>query len=458
MIRRETDQILSYYQSEHAGRSISGSTLYDDNREQEQQPVLKRRDSSASSKSSSEYSAESLDRHEASTPAEHSGPQPVRHSQHTRRPSVPSQESVDRRRLAIVEVDPTLPPSITRKGSGRAKGSEYIPSVSVSSSALLSRRGIQVNGLALVAPPDASPSTYTDLTPPPTAPLITTDRSWNTASSSAGHHHSRSASEAVGAWGKSPKSSRDIGIVGLGSVQALSNKQTKVVVRRSVHPSQTQGDALEVPIFQTPTKSRSPSPAVHTPELSDSTMSSMDYSLQITPTNLNRSDRDQTRTPAIGEGKDIGQPVIGPVVVGLESDQIRRIGLQATESGLASPSSAYSSLSSSSSPYLSYQPGVHSTAGPLPPPPALDGDKVPASGPPPRPPRTMRTPLPGASPSLAAPKRDLEALKESLQLPKSVAHVLASRSNSRLDTAQDGSDVSTRPQEDSDVENRYAAA
>lgn len=78
--------------------------------------------------------------------------------------------------------------------------------------------------------------------------------------------------------------------------------------------------------------------------------------------------------------------------------------------------------------YVNYQPGIHSTAGPLPPPPRLPGfDALTASSgspPPPRPPR-LNSPLP--SRNVSRPK-DIEVVKQALQLPPSVSAALASRS------------------------------
>ncbi|KAK0482038.1 hypothetical protein EDD18DRAFT_765532 [Armillaria luteobubalina] len=108
----------------------------------------------------------------------------------------------------------------------------------------------------------------------------------------------------------------------------------------------------------------------------------------------------------------------------------------------ASPAKRRSSTDSSSaatfSPdnpasYLTYQPGVHATAGPLPPPPRLD----------PPPPR-----------SAARRRGDIEAVKQALQLPPSVSAALSRRvsphrregaSASASDTASPQPDVVIQP-------------
>ncbi|TFY59867.1 hypothetical protein EVJ58_g5509 [Rhodofomes roseus] len=150
-------------------------------------------------------------------------------------------------------------------------------------------------------------------------------------------------------------------------------------------------------------------------------------------------DREQL-TPAIGESKDISQPVVGPVIV--NTSEALRHGIQNRQvlSSVSSPGDvsasrqtqmsplSVASSSRSASPYVHYEPGVHSRAGPMPPPPQPLYDVDPRSGTltpaPPRPPR-MFTPLP---PSV---QRDPQALREALQLPQSVSTVLASKQPSR---------------------------
>ncbi|KAL5487812.1 hypothetical protein ACEPAI_5920 [Sanghuangporus weigelae] len=184
-------------------------------------------------------------------------------------------------------------------------------------SALLARRGI-VGNFAFVAPPDASPSAYTNLgyfTPPlsapasahPTPPLLArhessesaTSLTSNTTASSGRRQHQRSQSEAVlttsahasisrsilnpdrdsissdltskGAKQSRPghrlkKSSRDIGIVGTStSISPTSGTMTtEVHLRRDEYKTRTatSSDANAVqtaqlsPIFQTPSRSQ----------------------------------------------------------------------------------------------------------------------------------------------------------------------------------------------------------
>ncbi len=79
-------------------------------------------------------------------------------------------------------------------------------------------------------------------------------------------------------------------------------------------------------------------------------------------------------TPGIGERKSMDMPVAAPVVLG-----------------------TFRALDASS--FLHYQPGLHSTAGPLPPPPMLDPQK----------------------------REQIEAVRQALQLPPSVEAALARR-------------------------------
>ncbi|KAI0786411.1 hypothetical protein C8Q75DRAFT_808397 [Abortiporus biennis] len=419
-VHRESDNILSYYQSEHAGRSYNAQDF------EEYRSELRDGDSSGSNTPSEysdedevsqtgkvmemEYQGESFDNGNNSNT-----------SSHRRRPSVPSEGGSDRRRLAIVEMDTDSPLSIPLKRSGIFHGSESDQSFSPSSN-LLSRRGLHVNGLALVAPPDASPKTYTNLTPPPSAPVVAAQ----VAEHSSSHHRSASDTTQPPHIRLNHKSSRDVGIVGTGGMYSIPERSA------TVHHEQY--DSLKTPIFQTPSKSRSPSPGMHTPDLSLSDSS--------TPFAEHYHATPQTAvfvspgllTPGIGEGKDIRQPVVGPVVVGLESDEVLRRYSPHPPSSTTSRH-APSVRSNSTSPYVHYKPGVDSTAGPLPPPPKSIFEPAGSTAPPPRPPR-LRTPL---SVQPTNTRRDIEALKESLQLPPSVSAVLSSRASSRTQLTRNDS-------------------
>ena len=109
----------------------------------------------AASPSSSEYSCDSDD--VASRPQSRSA---TRALNHARRASALSDAGTDRRRLAIVQMDKTdqgRPKAVSEHGHNSR-------SRSVAESNLA--------GLAIVAPPDASPSAYTHLSPPTSATRV----------------------------------------------------------------------------------------------------------------------------------------------------------------------------------------------------------------------------------------------------------------------------------------------
>ncbi|KXN87932.1 hypothetical protein AN958_07942 [Leucoagaricus sp. SymC.cos] len=158
-------------------------------------------------------------------------------------------------------------------------------------------------------------------------------------------------------------------------------------------------------------------------------------------------------TPEIGESKDMHVPVAPPIVVGPEAvaNALPVGGIRLVTQPKPEPSAPVSAatptpatVNTTSPPtlvlpatdptisYVNYQPGVHSTAGPLPPPPRLPGfdglSTSPLHPPPPRPPR-LNSPLP---PRSAARTKDLEAVKQALQLPPSVSAALVSKSSESL--------------------------
>ncbi|KAI0773824.1 hypothetical protein C8Q74DRAFT_1368373 [Fomes fomentarius] len=517
-VRRETDQILSYYQSEHAGRPFA---LDSDHASAE--PVFEspsqshipnanantltshafprphprfRQDSAHSSASdySSHYSeagdaastatpapASSSDQFDSEVHTPHTSAEATSekhgraHSHtagHSRRSSVPTEGGADRRRLAIVEMDP--PPttaaaakSVARK---RSKGvimdgesSADLPASSSMGGTLFSRRGLHIGGLALVAPPDASPKTYTNLSPPSTAPVSTWSGTHPPPSAFA-PSHTRSASEAVQTSSASRsrlhhKSSRDVGIVGLSSASTASESLGPVSPTSDEYHVYAQSEGLGVPIFQTPAKSRPPSPGVVTPELSDTSSGSAfrsPHQRQLSTPIFGMEDG--IVTPGIGEGKDIRQPVVGPVIVGLSPEMLQRTqgaigrGAPSVQSPASSSPSQHSSSASSPSQYLHYQPGIHATAGPLPPPPrSIYGRDATNAAPPPRPPR-HHTPLPNSA------RRDIDAIKEALQLPQSVSAKLAARTPPESDThlARDSSPSRAERTETRSQESAYS--
>lgn len=283
----DTDRILSYYEN-HAA---AGSSDFE-------AETLHGRSRSSTASSGSEYSLDDVDSSSSSEEEETSNGR--------RRPSVPSDGRADRRRIAIVETENK------RDDSGDETSSTG------------TRRAIrkQLSRLALVAPPDASPNSYTNIA---SAPAHTTNIPVIDVPEP---KHTRSASEATRTLRS--ERSRDVG-----------DKKHHGRSHSNVPKSYFESKELA-------------------PEASKSGM------------------MNGLITPEIGQAKDIRQPVVGPVVVDAAG----------AWNSYGAPSASTLSPFSPANPYLHYQPGIHSTAGPPPPPIPRYGDP---SAPPPRPPR-MHTP------------------------------------------------------------------
>lgn len=400
-----TDRLLSYYQSALAGKEIYGES-YSENgvtptsvKNTVRLIHHKRENSTGSScSSSSDYSADSpLASPTNTTPSTSSSTSRVR-----RRSSVLSEGGEDRRRLAVVEMD-------VHSGKARIDKRTSPPSD------IRSRRGVntRLEGLALVAPPDAAPRTYTQLTPPPTAPIVGPSVDRVSRSNDSNTLHQRSASEAVA--GLRHKTSRDVGIVGTSkSIPPSTNAPKLDGNQQGVTPG-----SLKPPIFQRP-QTRSPSPG-GTSDASDSSFRRNLSTPQQAPPMSAHHTTHPILTPEIGQAKQIGAPVASPVVVNINN-------VYSTNTRLDSPFSAPDDSKLIHSPrlpvsptmsYLRYQPGLHATAGPLPPPPKAIGLES-SSPPPPRPPRLH-------SPPITRRRGDIDAVRQALQLPPSVSAVLASK-------------------------------
>ena len=407
---------MSYYQSPLAdeGRSYGRPSSPDKGSTR----VQLRRKSSGGSTSSSDYSSASISEQSEKETRSKSSPTFRRCS---------TEGGAARRRLAIVKMDSlyehkSMPKSSTDSG--------------VYSNNLRSRRGLETRrgGLALVAPPDAAPTTYTYL-PPSTAPIAGGEMGQDIlVNDSDGGRHRRSASETVGSIKKGAKSPRDVGIVGT-SPTTERPKQTQ---------SYTSNRALRPPIFQMP-KSRSPSPG----GVSDYSDSSH---FQLFPENtrplMKKGSTDQTIIiPEIGKERGKHVPIVAPVVKSLDTPHLPQVGISSFEPTSPAPQIVVEPMPSAplahTKPlsYLHYQPGkrdgygekarvngfhskcttgIHATAGPLPPPPRAIFTVDTNSPPPPRPPR-LHSPPP-------RPRGDMGSVQQALQLPTSVATVLASTS------------------------------
>ncbi|KAJ7781537.1 hypothetical protein B0H16DRAFT_1818978 [Mycena metata] len=381
LARQETDLLASYYESPIADIGYRSPPPT-------KRPVH-RKSLSGNSTSSSDYSS-------SGSTSDHSIEEVKPVPPSTRRESVPTEGGADRRRLAIVQMDP-------------------VPEWDSPKSTVRSRRGLEtrLDGLALVAPPDAAPKSY-QFTPPTSAPP-NSSRSMPHGPPPEDKGHNRSASEVTTRVLKS-KSSRDVGIVGTGPPPTLLESPQK---RRL----QIASESLLPVVFQEPHASRAGTPNTLATPLEGPSLS------PLTPLQApkRRSTELSVHTPEIGQAKEIHVPVASPVVVDLGPDASLRVGtssfdrrspaLQVVEPRDASPTFPLSS-------YLHYQPGVHATAGPLPPPPRAVFNINPATPPPPRPPRL------NSPPPRPVRRGELDAVKQALQLPASVSAVLGSSGSS----------------------------
>ncbi|KAF9780289.1 hypothetical protein BJ322DRAFT_331530 [Thelephora terrestris] len=380
-VRQETDWILSYYQQagtepevDNDGDQLKGA----------------RRVSTPSTTSSDSNSAYSIDGDEPPTspPMRTKLSEQARElteddlgspSSHSNRPRDdgerrnagrrPSELYADRRRIAVIELDP-VPPLSARRGQrpsiiNTTTASSHQPR---SSNTRFAKKSA---GFAFVAPPDASPAAYTNLTPPSSAPAHITTINCNVAPEQESSKHKRSVSDVLDTRLSPRKSPRDVGIVGqLDDLPSITRKTSDDI------QSYFDIQGSKAPVFQTPHRSPMPSPI---PE-------SVTTSTEDPPTSLPCQ-----LTPEIGQAKDIHKPVVGPVVVDVDGAVRERSG------PLLTPSFSPSVPSS----YLFYQPGVHSVAGPPPPPivrPGGRGGDASLMSPPPRPPR-MHTPAISSSAS-----------------------------------------------------------
>lgn len=229
-----------------------------------------------------------------------------------KRTSIPSEGGSDRRRMAIVEMD-TLVETAKRHNSLRVRRG---------------KDGSSFGSLALVAPPDASPKSYTGLTPSPsTAPAEGKYHPIESPTRDDLHTHHRSHSEAV-----SPtKSPRNVGIIGTAH-------QPIILDLESIDES---GKALRPPLFIHP-QSRSPSPAVSSPQTS------------LLPPMKRRSTGQSITvvTPEIGSAKPIDAPVASPIIVGLHPGDIPQSSMSHDNPQPEHPSYVPSS-------YLNYKPGAY---------------------------------------------------------------------------------------------------
>lgn len=230
------------------------------------------------------------------------------------------------------------------------------------------------------------------------------------------HHNCSASSEFLPS---SKGSSRDIGIV--GTVTGVKQQSPTQM------PSQNN-NSHSPPVFQQPESATVSPPS--TPDLAlplaplhGLNVMKRDKPKEV-PANASRLVANKENHAPIGHfGLDTAADLIGSGIRLVKSEQTQNPDFASTPPLLSTHPSSDPTLL-----YVNYQPGIHSTAGPLPPPPRLPGfDALAASSnspPPPRPPR-LNSPLP---PRNAARPKDIEVVKQALQLPPSVSAALASRS------------------------------
>lgn len=423
IIHQETDWILSYYQQ--AGTESEGDN--DEPSHDENQWTGARRvpttPGTTSSGSNSAYSSEGDEAPSSSPTRPKSSEQGCerveedfassssqvlhRRRHHGERRNAgqrPSELSADRRRIAVIELSPVLPLS-TRRGQ-RPNITNTTTASSDQPRCVNPRLAEKSSGIAFVAPPDASPAAYTNLTPPSSAPAhISTIPNSITAYDRGTSKHKRSVSDVLGTRVLPRKNPRDVGIVG------QLDENTPSITRKTNDDIQSYFDiqGSKIPVFQTPHRSPMPSPI---PE-----------SATVSPQHPSNTYPGQL-TPEIGEAKDIHKPVVGPVVVDVNGAVRDKSGPFLTPFTPSVPSS-----------YLYYQPGIHSVAGP--PPPLITrpnrGDNVGPVSPPPRPPR-MHAPAISSSSSNSNLGR---AREQSSPSPASQSPQLSSKKSGESASAHD---------------------
>ena len=260
---------------------------------------------------------------------------------------------------------------------------------------------LAASGPALSAPPDTTnqgslPDTYSSLTPSSpssSASLSPTTQNFPHSPTSSEPEKSRTARSR----GHSRTPSRDVGIVGTLTRRELPQDLATV---------QDAPSDYQPPIFQTPSSRSSSLDTTSTTtclESKPSAQSASSGETHVRPTTMSASVEPIHNAHVMnGHGIHTQPHPSHPLDTSLPPAQL----VGNPEQGRASPAATTtSSLSAAPSSYLHYQPGVHSKAGPLPPPPRAMFDIDFNAPPPPRPPR-RRSPSPLTSqkaPGVVAP-------------------------------------------------------
>jgi hypothetical protein len=324
---------------------------------------------------------------------------------HRRKHSNNVEGAADNRRFAIVptQVDThgPVPGTADEAGHRVAHGAEVIssplPSPSPGRGGPLSLAAVNAqlaaSGSALVAPQDTtnqlslydissaipsspcspsfSSSSHSPTTPKnPHPPSSARSEKSRTARSSAGHSRS---------------SSRDIGIVGTVTRRELP--------RDPPTPQDTPPD-FQPPLFQTPSsRPSSPGPSTTvdtTPSLESGPSAQTSSSAAVHAAMSASVEPIHSVSTAMNGYAALAQP---HSTHSLTAAEPRQQIVSTPDQGQVPPAAAAPSASTAPSAYLYYQPGVHSKAGPLPPPPRAMFDIDFNAPPPPRPPR-LRSPSP----------------------------------------------------------------
>ncbi|KAI0068894.1 hypothetical protein BV25DRAFT_1817817 [Artomyces pyxidatus] len=392
--RRDSEAILSYYQSDLAGKTyVPGQFGPMPSAEPlSHTPKLERSSSIASSSSaySSPSSPEDPSFEDHRDIRSNHAPLPAVR----RRPSKTggSISSHDSRRIAIV-VDRPRPTPLSLEQSTRSFGASASADTLPLERRVDSTTAFDRDHNDLSSPSSPSPLFSVSSTSISTAP--TTARSPVTSPLSPSRQH---ASKQSGVHRKT--SSRDIGIVGTRRNPDFPSPRSP-----QFEPIQT----LTPPIFQTP-QSRSPSPhAVGAVEPPSAPRSRED---------LASNSAHPTRSTAMPgyNGAGVAVPSHYPSSAPVSMPNYSSLPSRPHHSETA-PIPASAGTAPPPPSYLYYQPGVHATAGPPPPPPRAMFDIDFSSPPPPRPPRLR-------SPSPKQPRR----FQDGTATPPSVAAVLSAES------------------------------
>jgi hypothetical protein len=337
---------------------------------------------------------------------------------HRRKHSNNVETATDNRRFAIVPTQVDTHGPVPGKGDetgqrvGLAHSAEVIssplplplpsPSPSTGRGGSLSLAAVNAqlaaSGSALVAPQDTTNqlSLYdiSSSTPStPCSPSFSSSSSHSPTTPKNPHPPSSARSEkprtARSSARHSRSSSRDIGIVGAGTV-------TRRELPRDLPTPQDTPSDYRPPIFQTPSSrpsSPSSSTTVDTTSSLDSGPSALTSSSAAVHAPMSASvEPIHSVSEAMNGYAALTQPHSTHSLASTAAEPRQQV-ISTPDQGQVLPAATPPSASTAPSAYLYYQPGVHSKAGPLPPPPRAMFDIDFNAPPPPRPPR-LRSPSP----------------------------------------------------------------